>query len=275
MTNLVEPTRTYIHEWYGKKVKVCLFGRPNDFSRIRENETARRVIGEYAHQEKIKTLLCPSATEMNKKIVSEGAFLDRVAYKGVTMHFGTWADGVILNGRVGFFIASADCPTLVLQFDNGKTVATHAGRECLFDRNTFNLKIKKDRGSVVFKALTVVPGNIEKVYVSIFCGIKPHYFSHWTGHSIHGKNNRDMIAHITEQWGGDCFLSGEKDRSLGKLDLVRLICAQLKEAGVPEKHIWHDGSCTFSDVVAHGVPLWWSHRRGDEGRNGVLVMQLN
>ncbi len=275
MVSMVAPTREYTHGWFGRSVFIQLFGRPHNFSDITGNPNARRIIAAYARQSGSRSIFCPQVGHANKRIVGPDSFPEKIMQDGVSIFFGVCADGVELPERSAFFIASADCPTLVLRFPDGRVIATHAGRECLFDRLLFGNETKRDMSSVVYTALSRFSGDIKEVHASIFCGVEPAYFTHHIHHPVYGKENARMITHICAHWGRGCF-AGEGDIvARGELDLVRLLRAQLEEAGVLPHYIWHDGARTVMDTMSDGSMLWWSHRREDEGRNGVLITRFN
>lgn len=269
------PTREYQHTWYGHTVLVALFGHPVDFSHLQHNKRALPIITSHAAEHRVRMICAPNAAPANKRIVECGDFLQKTTHRGIWIMSGISADGVVIPPQSAFFLASADCPTLVLQSSAGELIATHAGRECLFDRNMFGDTQSRDTSGVVFRALSHFSGNAEEVYASIFCGIGPAHFTHPTHHPIYGDDNARMIENICARWGRRCFAGEEKDIVWGRLDLAELLKAQLKEAGVRAEHIWHDRSCTRTDIAPTGAPLWWSHRRGGAGRNGIVVLRLS
>jgi len=265
LKDLILPSKSYEYSWFDTTGKILLFGKPHNFADFHNNEVALNIITKHAPHYGLERIYAPSVTSANRLIVGPDEFTQKVSCNGVSVFFGISADGVKLPPRSAFFIASADCPTLVLQSPEGEFVATHAGRKSLVDD-------ENDEGGVVFSALNLFSGNASQTYASVFCGISAEHFNHPIEHSQYGNKNRKLIAYICKRWGRECF---GKDLTEGNLNLFELISAQLKKAGVSTGHIWHDGACTYKDIQYSLNPMWWSHRRGDVGRNGILVMRLN
>ncbi|MBI2108868.1 MAG: laccase domain-containing protein [Parcubacteria group bacterium] len=269
----VSPTKTYEHEWGGLKTKILLFGKPNNFLSLVSNTAGLDIITGHAREHGVLRVFAPRVTSASKMIVDKDCFTKVMICNGRKVSYGIDADGVLIPSQSAFFIAPADCPTLVLQSSEGKMVATHAGRNCLLDDgllsgNTTHPGVE----SVVYEGLKLLRCNPQKIYASIFCGIGEQYFIHPIEGTPHQDKNEQLIKYVCKRWGRKCFGPNLPE---GQLNLFELISMQLREAGVQEKNIWHDGACTYSDLISKDKPMWWSHRRGDKGRNGVLVMRLN
>lgn len=264
-------TKEYEHEWRGFQTKVLLFGQPNNFISLHSNVNALNTVTAHAQKHGILKIFAPKVTSANKLIAQEHDFKKEIVCNGVSVFHGIAADGVLIPPRSAFFIASADCPTLVLQDSQGSIVATHAGRQCLLDSASFLGGRQHRFESVIDEALQFLWDDPAHIHASVFCGIGQEHFTHPIEHFAYGDVNEAMIKYVVKRWGRDCF---GPDLTQGQLSLFELIKAQLKESGVSIKHIWHDGACTYSDLISPLKHMWWSHRRGDKGRNGVLVMRI-
>ena len=126
--------------------------------------------------------------------------------------------------------------------------------------------------SVVFSALRHYEGDRSEIAVRIFCGISGRNFGHPIRHSKYAEENALMANYVSKKYGKQCFVGSDIEE--GKLDLVELITAQCGAMGVTRKGVWNDQVCTFGDCDFQENPMWWSHRRGDKERNGVLVLCL-
>ena len=271
VVDTILPTKEYGHEWRGFQTKVLLFGQPNNFMSLHSNTNTLNTVTAHAQKHGILKIFAPKVTNANKVIAREHDFKKEIVCNGVSVFHGIAADGVLIPSRSAFFIASADCPTLVLQDSLGSIVATHAGRQCLFDPASFLGGRRHGFESVIDGALDLLWDDPTHIHASVFCGIGEEHFTHPREHFAYGDVNEAMIKYVVKRWGRDCF---GPDLTEGQLNLFELIKAQLKESGVPEKNIWHDGACTYSDRTSSGEYMWWSHRRGDRGRNGILVMRM-
>ncbi len=195
---------------------------------------------------------------------------------------GPLVDGAIFGPGQGFFINSADCPTIVARY-LGMTIATHAGRECLYDKclaQTGKKTEGREHESVVFaivdtfKQLATKRGvtfNPNGIHVFITCGIAGKNFEHRLDHPNFGPANRRMIPHLLQSFP---TLPGYphvlKPFEAGMISLHNLARAQLHMCGVPEMNVSSDGINTYDDIVpsrAHTKNrkfIWHSYRRYEE-----------
>lgn len=271
----VHPTKMYEHEWFGNKVKVATFGRPNNFASLQNNELALQIIVKHVLAHGIETIFVPDVLRATGRIADANEFTKKISLGGVSVFADVSSDGVELPPRSAFFIASADCPTLVLRCPSGRVVATHAGRDCLFDKYRFIGGITRAHESAVFSAMKRLNGDAKEAHASIFCGIGAEYFTHPINHPECGYANEKLIQYICKRWGRQCFADAGENIVSGKLNLFELISAQFKEAGGNLNYIFNDKECTYSYLASSNEPLWWSHRRGNKERNGILVMRLS
>jgi len=191
----------------------------------------------------------------------------------IPLYRGLEADGVVLQRKHdSFFIGSADCPTLVLISKRRKrVVATHAGRDCLVDREWLSGKKQRTHHSVVLPALAQFSELPEELSAIVVCGSGPENFRHPWNHPTHGERNRMLIEYIIREFGTDCILGDPED---GCIDVFKLIRSQLVVHGVSKERVLHDGIDTHSDHDGSDF-LWHSHSREANGcRNGVLVTRM-
>ena len=184
---------------------------------------------------------------------------------------GKEADGVILQRpRQAFLIASADCPTLIFRnYFTGMIITSHAGRDCLFDRQKLFTGTPSRKKESVIQNL---PNNLvpREMAAWIFCGIVGKYFSHPWDHLVNGEDNKKISLHF----GEDCLVG---DPWEGRLELREVIKKQLIALGVPSWAINGDHVDTYSDREPNDRQQyrWHSARRDGPGggRNLVVVLR--
>lgn len=283
MTNLsltaaVEPVKpTKIFRTHCGKIKVCLFGTPNDFGPQGNSAIITETLKFYAGVNGVKNIFAPSCKKFNAEIIHTEKLLHKTRLRGGLMfHRGYFADGVILTKKDGaFFIPSADCPTIVVI---GKNIAitAHAGLACLIDKNSiYNNKPSRKHESVVdsiMEKFIKTRENIDEIRVFITCGIKSFNFSYRIDHPQHGNKNKILINYLLRKYSY-CLLGDYRD---GLISLDNLIENQFVLHGVCPKNVIFDNIDTYSDKSSSGDYLWHSCARGKtqeekKRRNGVLV----
>ena len=182
---------------------------------------------------------------------------------------GIYADGAFLGRNEAFFMASADCPIVVLVgTQSGIVAALHGGRDAIIDRSAAEKGIPSRRyESVVDAALARFPDEPDAIFAFIGFGIGARHFRHPFGHPVHGKRNRALVSYLMHKYG--CVVRGAEEE--GCIDLSEIIFRQIVRHKIPACNIKRDGADTFSDKDASGEYRFWSHARGDDGRNGILV----
>ena len=148
----------------------------------------------------------------------------------------------------------------------GIVVVVHCSRDSLFCREEILNGSKKPGrkfSTVIHAAMQAFDGKVspDEVQGHISCGIAGRNFNHNPAHPEHGAYNSALCHFIVNRYGEHCF-SGDPDCYLISLDEV--IREQLKLCGVT--NVTQDDLDTFSNMHLH------SHKLGDTGRNGVLVM---
>jgi copper oxidase (laccase) domain-containing protein len=182
------------------------------------------------------------------------------------------ADGVEIKPGQAFYIASGDCPTLVVFDPIGKRlIAAHAGRDCLWDReHVLNDKTAREHASIVDAAMLEfddVPPEELKAFIA--CGIAAKNFSHSLTDPNLKSKNLEMIAALEK----NCPIEFMGKDSAGCINLREIIRSQLISHGLRPDAIGCDAIDTYGDTDSTGEHYWWSNRRGDKTvRNGVLVI---
>lgn len=291
MSRSIQATETY-HIRKGTRVDVYLFGRSPE--KLDWNTTPLKTkaglktpagsdlfmrFQEVSSVFEIEKILAPSAASSNAKIITHHQLSERIRstkyLHSPELWRGALADGAIIPLETGFFIASADCPTIIVISLSGLAIAAHAGRDSLFDnaaltRNPKLARLERKHFSVVDAIIErIKPEEIACVFIT--CGISASYFDHPLEHPRWGAINRarTMYARIL---GKQCVLG---DVKYGRLALKEIIKRQFEICGVNRNVIFSDGNDTFSDLDAPGEYRWWSARRGNQERNGVLVVNRN
>jgi len=159
------------------------------------------------------------------------------------------ADGVILESlNTAVVLPTGDCPAVVINNTvTGRMVVFHAGRPALTPPADC-VACSANVVSFGFRN-AVSEGRPEDLRAYITGSICPEHFRH---DDEHGQR---LVKPFFDTFGSSVFAG---DPAEGKLDLVKLITAQLIGYGVSPEHIDHDGICTFSERRLA------SHRR--EGR---------
>ena len=241
-------------------------------------EETRANIAGTLRQIGVKTVSAPRPQKFNAVICEPGDLTgDAVSISSdVTFMRGLDADGVVVPVETPFWLSSADCLTLVvIDPKTGMTIASHAGRDCLFDRERiYGRPPSREHESVVDAIITrFKAAHVNAKYLQAFmtCGVGPEHFEHDWGHRdvVMATRNQAMCAHVLMRWGTQCL---DGDLLKGKLVLTEIVRAQLVKHGVRVFNIGFDVVDTYDDVNVNGDHLWWSNRRGDgDKRNGVLV----
>lgn len=169
------------------------------------------------------------------------------------------SDGVTLNKpRSAVIIPTGDCPAVFISnLKERKMVAIHAGRPALTPSCDCDTCI----GNIISGALVQAGAGVAKEHIRAYItgSISPKHFRH------HDENGQRLILPFLKRFGDDIF-SG--DPAEGRLDMVKLIKAQISDYTAEENIVW-DGVCTFSDKRLA------SHRReGRKYRNITIAVHL-
>ncbi len=268
----LEIPATVTHKpWKG--VMIQCFGRPNDFRIKNWHEPhSFELPARQARAVSVKTLWIPQPTEFNAKIARPTEFLQRHRTDdGISVRFGVKADGVELSSaHHGLWISPADCPTLVVyDLSTNRLMAAHAGRDCLIDRHLIlSGQVTRRPFSIVDTILQRLdPENPLLVKAFVCCGIGPNNFTHPWDHPEYGEDNRAVTNYLIKHYGQG-VITGEVRN--GCINMRALIRQQFVAGGYELANIEDDHSDTFTDRDQKNY-RWWSCRRGDRERNGVLV----
>lgn len=259
---------------------IYLFGMPNDFGPQGNPTTIMETLKFYAEINGVKNIFAPSCKKFNAEIIHTEKLRHKTRLRGGPMfHRGYFADGVILTAKDdAFFIASADCPTLVAIGKNIAIIA-HAGLGCLIDKyKIYNNKPSRKHESVVdsiMEKFIKTRENIDEIQIFITCGIKGANYSYPSYHPQYGNKNKILINYLLRKYSYS--LLGLGDCSNGLISLGNLIENQFVLYGVPTENIAFDDIDTYSDNIL-GKHLWHSCARGKTSkekkrRNGVLIIR--
>lgn len=196
-------------------------------------------------------ILAPNITGFNGEVVSEIDLKQCFWARGISVHWGRTADGIIIPpGYTGLF-PTGDCPTIVAYHHASNTaVGAHAG-----------LKSLLPGGKVANNVLGAFDRRIprEEIFVRVICAIAPQHFVYSPDHPTYGDQNRKTLEEIRT-------IDERSVGHSGEINLYRLIRSVFMAHGVPGENIDTDGLDTFSDTDL------WSNVRGEQGRNGVFVV---
>lgn len=286
MTNLsltatVEPVKpTKIFRTHCGKIKVCLFGTPNDFGPQGNSAIITETLKFYAGVNGVKNIFAPSCKKFNAEIICAENLRHKIRLRGgLVFHRGCFADGVILTAKGdSFFVSSADCPTIIA-IGEKIVIATHAGRNCLIDNGKIHTgKQSRKHRSVVdamIENFLMTGEKISNIRVFITCGIKSENFPHSINHRQYGEKNKVFIEYLTANYGKCCFRGDIEDGMISLKDLIKI---QFSMHGVPSDNLYSDNIDTHSDKNYSGNHLWHSCARGKTSeekkrRNGVFVIK--
>ncbi len=283
------------------KVEIRLFGKPDDWSTnaLQMNEEAAngrfepkneglRVywrIHEVCHDSNVEEIFAPNPWACNSSIANEHDFKKSIQMPQSTIppdhNFLTIirndveADGAVISPNKGFWIGSADCPTIAVCGKGKYIIAAHGARDSLCDRVLLESgKVSKKFPSVVDAILVEfkkLGERLKDIRIHIACGVYPDNFLHSLDDPKHGSFNRKLIEY---------FLSGKNCQNVligplkeGRIDLVSVIKNQFANHGVESHRISSDGYNTYGDRQKDSFYLWHSFSRDEtKARNGVLVI---
>lgn len=166
------------------------------------------------------------------------------------------ADGADVEEGEAYALPSGDCPTVALHDpETRKTVAVHFNRENGIDNDILSEALKHFQ-----------EGSMDRLIAVIALSIGPTHFKHEWAHPKFGTKNLRRHCELMQKYGkGSVDWSSEE----GVINLRWVAAKKLMAAGVQAGNIHTDLIDTYSDSG------YWSHRAGDEGRNLVLVGNVN
>ncbi|MFM2357565.1 MAG: Multi-copper polyphenol oxidoreductase laccase [Candidatus Parcubacteria bacterium] len=302
LSQFLDVSPSYVRSCAQGRVEISVFGKPHNFRGLSQNTELLQSLVHHAHEHHIASLCLPMVSLFNA-CVAEGLsqFRKSRTVLETKVFEECFVDGVRISKGEAFFVASADCPTLVFSSPNKKyVVACHAGLKSLVDYNRIYHEGRiRTHQSVVDRALEFFRGDELNVSIGVVCGIGAHAVEYSTTDKKYGTRNSMLVEYVFGQWGGDCFAPYiDKTRgdvsdnpklvrpsSLsqclgGHIDLFALVRAQAEKRNVPRGQVLTDGICTYTTGSGSHGGKFHSHRRQmqdgvkpEEGkRNGVLVM---
>ncbi len=240
-----------------------------------------RFIAHTANQNGVGRMFFPRPEKFNAIIASPDHKEWReiaVENGGVTILRGPFCDGAIIEQGEGVCLTSGGCPTVFFYDSETKVgIVTHAGRDCLFDRNVaINGKATQGRlDSVIMAGVSLLcekmmrwygeGPSIPKIKVFITCGIAGTHFIHSLDDPTHGHGNRLVKDHLHKKWLGD-YVRTEGDDSYwvgNELWLSRLITLQCVRLGILPENIVCDGIDTYASGDYQTDKLMWHDNARD------------
>lgn len=272
-TQVIVPTKTY--SFFGGRVQGMACGKHvGDFGSHDVN--LLNMIGGYAARLGVRRVFMPNCARFNALTCSEQHFVEKPIMTDSCVEFrsGVFLDGFFIdNPRDACAFKTADCPTLVAYFPDKRVFVAHAGLGSIVNLERIKEKECRDHESVIDEVFRSWCGDVSQVRAEVVCGIQAQSFVHRFDDTKYGKFNQKLVAHVVHTYGSECISkNGPGDENAGKIDLFKIIRAQLKTWGVLPSHVQSDNVNT-----ADGACTWWSHRRwydkgqrGPDGRNLVM-----
>jgi len=251
--------------------------KPEDY----QNDIYRQ-INLVAYDAGVRWLLAPRPSEFNALIctgedlnvnVRAPAMRDAegtVEQRYVKIMRGCNADGVEIPRddviRQGFWLSSADCPTLIVT-DGRRVICAHCGYKSLVDRGALRGTPTRPHFSVVDAVLEQFAGidisHRVNLRAFVTLGIGPHW-------SEASETELEALARYENPRAS--YRVGRK-----KLNIVELVRCQCLNRGIG--NVRTDDNDTFADKDKDGKFLWWSYERAMKQspadklkRNGVMVI---
>lgn len=266
----IEPYKTFS---VGDFFNVEVYGKPHNWSMY--TDISWRNLHSIADHKRVHAVLSPTPIVFNARICDPND-LEEYRIMGVPHDAvkicrtpnNEAAEGTVIPKGTAFWTTSADCP-MILMYDSktGYAAATHSGRDSLIDvDHLFGKKSRKNYS--VIDGLVSEFKKTDKADLRVFfvCRISAEHFPHPFNHPEKGERNRLIINEIVTRWGRECIV-GELEQ--GNISLSLLILKQCMAHGIVPEHVSDAGLDTYMDENV------WSHRRGEAGRNGILVIHKN
>ncbi len=261
---------------FKNSVSIHAFGRDTGDWRVSEPnniESYSKIIA-MAKKLGVHTVWYPRAGTCNAKIVTKQDFPPNKCFSidEVEIMTGIEASGCPVGKGEAFFIASADCPTIVVQDEIGQVVCAHASREELIDQHW----VRYDHANPGRKFESVVDAIASHYghplrHTKIFSGFGIREgFRHDPANEKYVGYNDKLDAHIRRRFGVEinCF---DLEHNLSLELLIKL---QWLRYGVHHQNMMSDRVCTKTDIGDDNQFVWHSRARDDakSGRNGIFVV---
>jgi copper oxidase (laccase) domain-containing protein len=280
---MVAPTATFFP--FGNSVEIRLFGRKDqetgeitDWSPAKLDDARRQRLATIAADIGVRQLAAPRPTLSNAKICTVAELNEPIdCGQRISLRRGCDADGTVVIPAQPFFMASADCTTIVVRdAESGHVIAAHGGRDSLFDRQRILTgRVSRPHESVVDAIIehfrVQFKSSCKALQVYLTCGIHPRHYYHSFDHPTFGEQNRKICMHLVEHWGRGILYGTPEE---GRLSIGGIITAQFFRHGIKPTDVDFDSIDTYGDIDETADYRWWSNRRGDTTqRNGVLVIR--
>ncbi len=274
---------------HSKNVAIEHLFRPHDWKipemEIIENQNDHRgvMLRELARKYAVNRIYAPKPTLFNGRVCRPGELKEHfLIERDITIYRGANADGVVVPRGAGFFITSADCPTIVLcDIPHDILIAAHAGLWSLLDKSlVFGTSPQEPRphASVVDAIMAHLPKhNREHLEIIITCGIDSSQYVFDPLHPQYGGANKQLLTYLDSTYGENTNPKNQDGKPY--LSLKSIIKHQFERYGIDPHTIHHDGIDTYSDVDHNGDYKYWSNARAHHQkkesqipkRNGVFV----
>jgi len=292
-TEIMEPTAIFTP--FGGRVEIRMYGKqtgdwslkPLDYENAGKEKLLNRIAS--ITYPDIERIWAPRPTMFNALIVEP----TKMTLRGIGHHRGAEkthtvcilcagpAEGVEIMSpkNCAAFFFPADCAVIVLYDpESGKTVASHAGRDSLIDRQ-FLLTGNKSRKhiSVVDAMIDAFSKDTDTSNLRAFiCGginAHPYQFLPDSEHIIYNLVLLRFLGMTTPN-------AVNVKQGIMYISITALIEEQLFGHGIRPENIGMDCSDPVDDKDVSGKYTWWSHTRwlqeghkGPDGRNGILIIR--
>ncbi len=218
--------------------------------------------------------LYPDSPEFTQKITSA-----KKEYFGMELWRGPEAnaDAMLLPPWMGFWQVLADCAFLIMRgAKSGKLFVSHYGLASSSDWERALQEAGLPHGELRQHESVIDVGlshfdqeEWPHLQCAVIFSIGAINFKHPVSHPEFGERNRALIQYIQKRTPE--ALIGEPD--FGQISLKMRAKGQLIRRGVPAKNIFtEDGIDTFADVDENGQYKFFSKRRGDKERDGLMLV---
>lgn len=265
------------HDWNLRRLK-----NPEDLSNP-NNSLVALILSTLSNKCSVKRFLAPSP--LNDQGIFCHQFGDRHSFAGekiiclphseAILCRNFQAEGVVLESQSAFVIAAADCIVTVGKLASGQTVAFHAGRDSLFDRELLT------SNSRFYKHESVVLAMLSHLGVDSLIGsqwwlspsISPgSHFEHRWDDPVYGNHNERMVNFLLKRYGR-AAIAGKAH--FGHIDVRAILAAQLCEYGAEMRDIKISPECTYLATEPDNSPRWNSNRRESKKMARNLFVVIN
>lgn len=278
----IKPTRYF--DFVDGKISISMFGKPNNWdNRTISDADDLNIVNLKERFERIAAVckavgvhkvFCPNPTQFNAAVIQGKKLtkLIRTRDKSFTMCRGQNADGVILKEDDAYWISSADCPTIVAYSPLSETaVAAHAGRDSLVNRMFLQSGRRigdRPADSVVESIVKCFSQKeIGNLHIAVIAGIEADLFQHPLEDAKYGVYNRQLKKYLQKT----APIAISESNNILRINIPALIKQQFLTLGASADFFEVTSCGTMAEKDKNKLLVWWSHRRGDNERNGTLI----